>query len=152
MAVGGLRRGGLVPIPEEPEEDITEAGAPPATKGKSGRTSFARLRRELSEEELASPAVQRLLLDDIDRLEGELNQLGEFRARFHECDKHCGILQQRVKIHLAQEVVHLSCFSVGSAAIGYAYNLWHHQPAGWIALAFGVVLVGMGIAAKVLRR
>ena len=36
-----------------------------------GRRAFSKLRRELTDEELSSPAVQRLLLDDIERLEKE---------------------------------------------------------------------------------
>lgn len=139
-------------IPEASDQEPSPGGASEPAKPKGGRTSFAKLRRELSDDELAAPAVQKLLLDDIDRLENEATSLRDFRDKYHLADKQSAILKEKLTIHVSQEVVHLGCFSVGSASLGYAYNLWNSQPAGWIAIAFGVVLVVAGIAAKVLRK
>ena len=48
-------------------------------KGK-GRQALSKVRRELSEEESSSPAVQRMLLDDLERLETEASELRESRT------------------------------------------------------------------------
>jgi hypothetical protein len=50
-------------------EDTGETSAPSSPK--KGRQAFKTVTRELSEEDLANPAVQKLLLDDLDRLETE---------------------------------------------------------------------------------
>ena len=57
---------------------------------------MSNVRRELSEEELSSPAVQRMLLDELDRLEteaGELKEFKEFKDRFYSADKDAAVLE-----------------------------------------------------------
>ena len=135
------------PEDQEPPGPGPMPGAEP-TKGKARRRALASLRRELSDKELLSPAVQKLLLDEIDRLEEDNTELGGYRSRFHEADKKAAVLQQKQTISIAQEIISLSCITVGGAALGYAPSVWSSQPTGGIALAFGVVLVMGGIIAK----
>jgi len=60
--------------PEEPGEDVS------VSKSK-GRRAFRNLRRELTDDELASAAVQRMLIDDIERLEVDNGELGEYQDK-----------------------------------------------------------------------
>lgn len=133
--------------PSEPD-DVEQSTA---SKGKSARRSFSKLRRELSDEELSSPAVQRMLLDEIERLDNELIEVHHFRNRFHTCDKDLAALQERFKSKVSIEVVHVACIVLGGVALGYATSNWGSQPIGWIALVFGAVLVLAGIIAKAVK-
>lgn len=134
----------------EPQEgDLEDAQA--VLKGSSGRKSFAKLRRELSDEELTSPAVQRLLLDEIERLDNERSDLMAYRRKFHEADKRAAILEERFKGKIALEVIHVSCITVGAAALGYAPSIWAQQPTAWIMAIFGVILIAAGIGAKAVK-
>lgn len=135
----------------EPVE-IPEGQAPePAGKGTSSRRSFAKLRRELSDEELASPAVQRMLIDEIEQLDLARIEGQQYRGRFHDADKQCAILQERFKTKVSVEILHVGCVTVGAAALGYAPSIWSSQPTGWIVAIFGGLLIVAGLAAKAVK-
>jgi hypothetical protein len=138
------------PEDQEPAGSTPPTGAEP-TKLKSRRKALSTLRRELSDKELLSPAVQKLLLDEIDRLEDDNTELAGYRSRFHEADKKSAILEQKHRVSISQEVISMSCITVGGAALGYAPSIWSVQPTGSLSLAFGVVLVLGGIVAKVVK-
>ena len=119
---------------------------------RKGRQAFRKITRELSDKDLANPAVQRLLLDELDRLEIENDQSRSYQRQFHETDKRVAVLEEKSKMTLGSDIVSLACLAIGAAALGYTPVLWDSQPSGWIALVFGFVLVGSGIAAKVVTR
>jgi len=133
-------------LPEAPEHSPAEA------KKSRPRRALISARRELNDKELLSPAIPKMLLDEIDRLEEEKTELAGFRSRFYDADKKVAVLEQRQRISLAQEIVSLTCLTVGGAALGYAPSVWSSQPTGAIALGFGIVLVLGGIIAKALTK
>ncbi|WP_157739317.1 hypothetical protein [Herbaspirillum sp. meg3] len=134
----------------EPQE-ATEGALQLVAKGTSGRKSFAKLRRELSDEELSSPAVQRMLIDEIERLDAERSDLASFRGKFHEADKSAAILEEKFKGKISIEIIHIACITVGAAALGYAPSIWQMQPTAWMTGIFGVVLIVAGLAAKAVK-
>lgn len=115
------------------------------------RRALSRLKRELSDDDLGSPGVQKMLLDYLERAEDENESLKSFREKFHQVDKRNDVLQEKLKTNTAAEVVSTGCIAIGAAAIVYAPVAWSSQPTGWIALAFGIILTGVGIVAKVIR-
>lgn len=118
-----------------------------------GRRAFSKLRRELSDDELSSPAVQRLLIDDIERLEKENGKLVDYQDSYHETDKKTAVLNEKLKTNIAHEVIFGVCLTVGAALIGFTPSLWDpNKPHGWISIALGVVLIVGGIASKVVKR
>jgi hypothetical protein len=131
-----------------------EAGSKPITTEEAPKShrAFSRLKRELSDDELNSPGVQKLLLDYLAQADEEITTLKSFRDRFYETDKKNGILQEKLTANDAAEVVSTGSIAVGAAALGYAPSLWTSQPTGWLALTFGAVLTVVGISAKVIRR
>ena len=131
--------------PEHPMETV------PVVQNK-GRRAFTNVRRELSDEELSSPATQRMLIDDIERLEKEKFELIEYQEKYHEADKRAAILQEKVNRSVTQEIIFTVCLAVGAASLGYAPAVWSAQPTGWIAIAFGLILIGGGIASRVVKR
>jgi hypothetical protein len=142
------------PNPEQPDFEPQEpiGDQPPlATKGTSGRKSFAKLRRELSDDELASPAVQRMLIDEIERLDSERIDLSSFRTKYHDSDKRVGVLEEKFKGKIAIEIIHVACITVGAAALGYAPSIWQNQPTAWMAAIFGLVLVLAGLVARAVK-
>lgn len=134
--------------PSEPSETVTAV----TPKGNSGRRSFLNLRRELTDEELASPAVQRMLLDELERLDQECEDLRLFRDRFHTCDKLAGILEERFKSKVSLEIMHVTCFLISGSSLGYAASNWGAEPTvSILALIFGGVLAVAGVVAKVVK-
>ncbi|QFY43628.1 hypothetical protein F6R98_14180 [Candidatus Methylospira mobilis] len=138
-------------LPDTEPQEILNGVPQPVVKGSSSRKSFAKLRRELSDEELSSPAVQRMLIDEIERLDSERIELASFRTKFHDSDKRAAILEERFKSKVSIEIIHVACITVGAGALGYAPSIWQTQPTAWMATIFGVVLIVAGLAAKAVK-
>ena len=122
----------------EPPEDRT------VLLNKKGRQALSMVRRELSEEELGSPATQRMLLDELDRLEMEVGELQQFKHDFHSADKEAAVLRERLHASVARD----GCLAIGAAMLGLAPSLWPSQPAGWIVVALGAILVVCATVSK----
>ena len=132
-----------------------ESGSKPVTAEEAPKPhrAFSRLKRELSDEELNSSGVQKLLLDILAQAEDEIAALKSFRDKFYEADKRIGVLEEKGRVHIAAEVLSTGAIAVGAAALVYAPSVWSTEPTtGAIALAFGAVLTLIGIAAKVIQR
>jgi hypothetical protein len=131
-----------------------EVGAVPVSgtnSPKVSRRALSRLKRELTDEELSSAGVQKMLLESLARAEEENEELKTFRDKYYGADKQLSVLQEKLKTSAALEVVSMGTLAAGTAAMAYAPTLWASQPSGWIVLAFGVVLTAVGIFAKVIR-
>lgn len=129
-----------------------EAGAKlVSTPEPKARRALSLLKRELTDEELASSGVQKLLLDALERAAEENEELKPFRDRYYQSDKQRAILDEKLKTRVALEIISTGCIAIGAAAIVYAPVAWEHQPDGGIALGFGIALTIAGIIAKVVR-
>ena len=120
-------------------------------KGNSNQTTipadpFANVKRELSEEELASPVVQKLLLNENYRMEEEIKRLKEIETLYHTKDKAAAILEEKLKKAAGTEVLYTACETVGSLLAGISALYWDNK--GWIVLIIGVGLVIGGIIFK----
>jgi hypothetical protein len=127
-----------------------ESGSKPVTAEEAPKAhrAFSRLKRELSDEELNSSGVQKLLLDILAQAEDEIAALKSFRDKFYEADKRIGVLEAKGRVHIAAEVLSTGTIAVGAAALVYGAA----QPTGGtIWLVFGGVLTATGIAAKVIQ-
>jgi hypothetical protein len=135
-------------IIQEPDADDGVASQPTI----KGRQSFRQVRRELTEEELSSPAAQRLILDELDRLENENSELKGISVRFHEVDKKASILSEKLKRHTALDILSSAALAAGSLALGYAPKVWAEDNAtGPIFLVIGIVMIAGGIWSKAVR-
>jgi len=131
---------------EEPEEEGVASETP------KGRRSFARMRRELTDEELKSPGVQKILLDETERLESDCAALRLYVDRFYAADKERAILAEKLKPQTATDIFSGGALAVGSAMVGYAPGAWGHGSVGWLALVFGGLLVVSSVIAKVVSK
>jgi len=117
-----------------------------------GRQSFTGIRRNLSDSELKSPGVQKMLLDDVDRLEQEVTELKGFRDRYYEAARKSAVLEVKRKTSNAIETVHVACLAIGSVAIAFAPTIWADQPHAEILLGGGIVLLLGALLAKWIQR
>jgi hypothetical protein len=123
-----------------------------ATIPANGRQAFRDIRRQLSEQDLSSTGVQKLLLDELERAEARCEVLNGYVERFHMADKRAAILEEQNRTVVALEIIFAVGIGVGCAIIGLAPLFWADQPKGYLALAIGVVLiVGSSIARMVKR-
>jgi hypothetical protein len=121
----------------------------PALKAKTGRRSFARLKREMTDIELSNPAVQKMMMDELDRMDEEREALLLYRDKHAEVDKENAVLKEKMKPKVAADVFFGGCTCVGSIFIGLAPSAWAIGVIGQICAGAGALLVAVGIAAKV---
>ena len=140
-------------MPPDKNTQPDEAGSKPIApeEASKARRALSSLKRELSDDDLSSPGVQKLLLDYLERAEEENAKLKVFQEKYHQADKRNDVLEQKLKTNTAVEIVSTGCLAIGAAAIVYAPVVWATQPTGYIALSFGIILTGVGIGAKVFR-
>lgn len=131
-----------------------ESGSKPVTveDAPKAHRAFSRLKRELSDEDLASSGVQKLLLDYVAQADDEIAVLKSFRDKYYEADKRNAVLGEKGKVNIASEVISTGTIAIGAAAMAYAPSIWDKQPTGAIALLFGIALTVVGIGAKVIQR
>ena len=139
--------------PEETQEPSEEPSDLRQTAIPKTRQSFSKVRRELSDEELAAPAVQKMLIDEIERLERENDELSVFRERFHTADKRASLLEEKGRKSLSGEVSFAVALTIGAGAITHAISLLETSaPTAWLLIAFGIILIVGGIASRVVQR
>jgi hypothetical protein len=136
---------------ELPDQEPTITPGEPRSIAPKGRQSLARVRRELSEEELTTPAVQRLLVEDNERLERERLDLLDYERRFHDVDKRVAILEEKLKKSIAGEVIFGVCLTVGAALLGFSPAVWEKGPTGPLLIVFGTILIVGGIAYRTIE-
>lgn len=133
------------PVDEEPQGD--ESQNPVTVKG---RRSFRLARRELTDDEMNESGVQKMMLDEIDRLESDCYLLREVGAKYHVADKRVGVLEEKLKQRTAFDILTGGALAVGSALTGFAPNLWSNSPLATAFIAgIGIILTGVGVTAKV---
>ena len=101
---------------------------------KVGRQAFRKLPRELTEQDLENPAVPKLLLNEIDRLEIENEEHKHYMERFHEADKKVAVLEEKGKTILALDISFGGCLTIGALILGQVLPLWSQGPFGWLAI------------------
>lgn len=126
---------------------------PPAEEGtalgkRGRRKSLSNLQRELSEDELKSPAVQRILVEDNENLVMEVRELSRFRDRFHSADKSVAVLEERLRGSWTRD----ACLGGGALIVGVASSHDLSSPAWWIVGGLGVVLVSLPLLIPLLKQ
>jgi hypothetical protein len=139
-----------------PPSDVQpdEVGSKPIESEEAPKShrAFSRVKRELSDEDLAAPGVQKLLLESLAQGEEEIAALKSFRDKYYEASKNNAVLEENRKVHIAAEILSTGTIAIGAAALVYGASEWSHQPDGALAVAFGAVLTLVGILAKVIRQ
>jgi len=111
---------------------------------------YTNIKRELSEEELKSPAVQKLLLNEHDKLEQRISELEGYVERFHNSDKLRAILDEKLKTTNAFEILYSFCLTAGSALAGISGIFWDKK--GYLLLIIGFVFILGGIISKFVKK
>ncbi len=113
------------------------------------RRAFSKLRYELSDDDLKSPGVQKMLLNEIDRLEREQIDLLVFRTNFHIVDKEKAILSEKFKTLIWSEVLYTIGIAIGPLLIGISFSLQKYSSFVFIS---GIALAGISIISRIIKK
>ena len=111
-------------------------------------------RRNLSDEELATPAARRFLIADLERLDQTCIELRSYEEKYHDQRVTIATLNSDVKKSRWFEILSSICLSVGSAGLGAApsyLTLKDGTVLGFMLLAFSLVLISGGIASRLYK-
>lgn len=119
---------------------------------KTSRKAFSNIAIELTDEDLESKGVQKLLLSEISRLESAALQIDNFREKFHSSDKECAVLNEQKKNITFSEILYSVSLTLGAALIGLTPSLKSSSISpNWIGGIGGILIIG-AIVAKVVKR
>jgi len=138
----GLTAGEGVPVTTSDE----------ATPSTGKRQALRDLRRELTDSDLASSGVQKMLLHAVDAADAECEVLTGYRTRFHEADKRAAVLEEKLRTQTAIEVAFGVGLGLGCAIIGLTPLFWTEQPLGYITLGIGLLLALGASIVRVIKR
>jgi hypothetical protein len=126
----------------------TEPEPAPSVASTGRRQAFQDLKRRLTNEDLANPGAQKLLLEMLSNAEDERDEYKLYIAQYHAADKDVGILTEKLKGDRVNEVMFAVGIGVGCAAIGLSTYFWDAKTAnGQICLIVGgVLVVGFAVA------
>lgn len=113
------------------------------------RREFSKLKYELSDDDLKSPGVQKMLLAEIDRLERECTKLSEIRENYSVLSAENVRLSERQKQYLSSEILFGFALTIGSALFSLSFSL--EKDRTYIIIVGALLIVG-GIIAKVIRK
>jgi hypothetical protein len=111
-------------------------------------------RRDLSDEELATPAARRFPIAELERLDQLCLDLKEYERQYNNQRVTIATLTESAKVSRWNEILSFVSLSIGSAGIGAAPSylaLKDGATIGLMVLAFSIVLVLTGIASRVRR-
>ena len=111
---------------------------------------YAKVQRLLSEEDMTSPAVQKLLLSENDRMSRELKKLYVLEEKYHARDKDAAILEEKLKKMKGADILYTLCTSGGAALVGFSKAFWDNN--GWVLLVMGFVFVICGVVFKFAKK
>ena len=132
----------------DPAPEDTQVTGP--SVGPKQRRSLSKSRRELTEQELSQSGVRLMLLDEVDRLDAEVNRLLEFQDKYYAADRLAGLLTEKRRHDIAVDVAYGVCVSFGVGFLMLAATL--PTVPLWPVIAAGIVLSVCGIVVKVVKR
>ena len=136
----------LAPLDQSGSQQVAPSG---------DRQVFRALRRQLSDEDLAQPGVQKLILHMLEQAEADRDEVESFRQRYHDSDKEVAILKEKGKSATAVDIAYGVGTGAGGAMIGAAFYFWGKDPpddlAGRVVFWFGLLLFVGGVLIKVIK-
>jgi hypothetical protein len=115
-------------------------------------------RRDLSETELSSPAVQRFLIDDVERLNNENEDLRRYRDLYHQNAVELAVMREKNKPLIRNELMSYACLTLGAVGLGAApsyitmSDIKNAPTIGWTFFIVSSLFVVIGFLARIWKR
>lgn len=135
---------------EEPHDDV-HSRADDVIPQPKGRRSFGKVRRELTDDELRSSGVQKMMLDELYRLENVESELKTLHTECSEVKTKLAVAGEKLKTHHAFDILSTGSIAAGSIIVSEALPLPANNSFGWALLVLGLAVVVIGVAAKVVK-
>lgn len=115
------------------------------------RQAFRDIRRQLTDDDLTSVGVQKLILDELEKAEGECEQMQAYVARFHEADKRAAVMEEKIRPTRSIEVFFGVGVGLGGATLGLAPYFADKPLHGLICAIVGGALIFGSVLGRVVK-
>lgn len=119
---------------------------------KSSRKAFSKLAVELTDDELNSSGVQKMLLAEISRLESSVLHSEGFRDKYHAAEKYRAVLEEKGKTFLFSEILYSVSLTIGAVILGLSPSIKTSTVSPVIVGAIGAALIIGAVVAKVVKK
>ncbi|HEY2330039.1 MAG TPA: hypothetical protein VGI63_09540 [Verrucomicrobiae bacterium] len=124
------------------QRDVQKAEAVSNSVPTTGRRQvFKNLQKELSDEELKSPGITKLILEMLASAEAERDEFKLFVEKFHAADKNAAVLGEQLKTNKINEILFGVGVGLGGAIVGLAPLFWGTDSKGPVVLALGIAMI-----------
>lgn len=145
---------------QEPSDEIADSAIQPKPDENSGtapsrsrRPSFGGIRRQLTDTELASPAVQKLLLDILEDTEADKDEYKGYVDAYHAADKRAAVLGEKLNTNRAVDIFFGIGVGLGGTIIGLATFFWGNDKLyGILCLVVGFLMITGAIVGKIVKK
>lgn len=134
---------------QEAEKNVNDINKAPGLQSHEANAKpLSGLSRVLSEKDLDSVGVRKLLLGQMDEYETCKSKLAQMESGFHEKDKESAVLNETLKNYKSFDFTYSGLLTVGSILIGF----YASQPdKGWVLLVIGILSVVLALFIKYKR-
>lgn len=115
------------------------------SESKRDSKPLSALNRQLTEDDLNSVGVRKLLLGQMDEFENCKIELAEIKSIYHERDKEVSVLRSKLNDFVCFDWIYSALLTVGSILIGYYAS---KPESGFILLFIGVICIIFAISLK----
>ena len=128
-------------IPTQGEIDTVSPTDVKAIPPSGGRFALRNVRKQLTDDELAQTGTQKMLLDMLEEAENEKENYKSYIINFHEADKKCAILGEKLNADKSNEIYFGSGVGLGGAILGLSPFFWDK------GIIYGVIclIIGLGL-------
>ncbi len=130
---------------EETEQSVPEPASTEivgTAPSRSRRPSFGGLRRQLTNEELQSPGIPKLLLDMLEEAETSRDEYKSYVDAYHAADKRAEVLGEKVNRDTAINIFFGVGVGLGGSIVGLSPFFWEKGALyGSICLLIGIGLI-----------
>lgn len=134
---------------QEAEKNVNDINKAPGLQSREANAKpLSGLSRVLSESDLDSAGVRKLLLGQMDEYESCKSQLAQMENGYHQKDKESAVLNETLKNYKSFDFTYSGLLTVGSILIGY----YASQPdQGHVLLILGIASVAIALYIKYSR-
>lgn len=138
----------------EPAASSSEVEQPGGTAPpQSRRPSFGGVRRQLTEVELQTPAVPKLLLDILEEAEASRDEYKSYVGAFHAADKRAAVVGEKLSASRSVDVFFGVGVGLGGAILGLAPFFWGQGTLyGVLCVIVGFGLIGGATAGRLVKQ
>ena len=137
---------------QEQDVDVDTSSNGKSGDLKSPRKPYSKIAVELTDEDLKSPGVQKLLLAEISRLEHHSLKYEFCKDELSSANQKCAVLEEKQKKHTFTEVLYTAGLGVGATMIGLTPSVKESSFPPLVILGLGAVLILVAIAAKLRQK